>query len=214
MNSIHAYFRSHGTEFSIGLFSFLLPIILVFGLIPNVIEDEWLPVILMPVLMLNMYYLQRSNASIRAAYFGFCLAVVAIFGFNFIRTMYSSAQTPPVWDFHCFWVYGRVASQGLNFYLPENLHAVGESLNTDETFIREVLDVGPMYPPMTMFLFSPFGALEFRSAAIAWYLLQGIVLALDIFLMVVCQELCKISSGLVSVAGTAIFLKWRLRTTA
>lgn len=31
---------------------------------------------------------------------------------------------------------------------------------------------------------------------------------------VVCQELCKISGGLVPVAGTAMFLKWRLRTTA
>ena len=31
---------------------------------------------------------------------------------------------------------------------------------------------------------------------------------------VVCQELCKISRGWVSVAGTAMFLKLRLRTTA
>ena len=31
---------------------------------------------------------------------------------------------------------------------------------------------------------------------------------------VVCQELCKSSGGLAVVAGTAIFLKWRLRTTA
>ena len=32
--------------------------------------------------------------------------------------------------------------------------------------------------------------------------------------MVVCQEVCKISGGLVSVAGTVIFLKLRLRMTA
>lgn len=31
---------------------------------------------------------------------------------------------------------------------------------------------------------------------------------------VVCQELCKISSGLVSIAGAEMFLKLRLRTTA
>jgi hypothetical protein len=32
--------------------------------------------------------------------------------------------------------------------------------------------------------------------------------------LVVCQEVCKSSGGLVSVAGTVIFLKWRLRITA
>ena len=32
--------------------------------------------------------------------------------------------------------------------------------------------------------------------------------------MVVCQEVCKSSGGLVSVAGTVIFLKLRLRMTA
>lgn len=39
-------------------------------------------------------------------------------------------SNPPLWDFPAFYLYGKVAAGGYNFYQPENFHTVFNSLQS------------------------------------------------------------------------------------
>jgi Glycosyltransferase family 87 len=115
--------------------------------------------------------------------------------FIFARTAIYWSYHPQMWDFGCFYLYGKVAATGHNFYSPENFHQVFNSLNlpflNDKSFVDEVVNVGFPYPPPTILYFIPLGFLSFKTALIAWtifnlifvygclYLLYGMFLKSD-----------------------------------
>ncbi len=76
------------------------------------------------------------------------------------------------WDFLCFWLWGRAGARGANFYDPAASAWMAEGLELSPEFQRQIVDVGFWYPPPTMLLFAPFGALPVRAALLLWYALQ------------------------------------------
>jgi hypothetical protein len=135
------------------------------------------------------YYLKNEKKSYRKvvwfAYLIIFTGLLVIFSKNEI---YLSSH-PRVWDFTAFYLYGKVASLGYNFYLPENFQIVYSSLElpfsdselTD--FIESVVGVGFPYPPPTIFYVLPLGFLSYESALVVWTIFVLIFLIGCIYLV-------------------------------
>lgn len=113
------------------------------------------------------------------------LGVLAIF----LKGEIYRINQPRVWDFTAFYMYGKVAASGYNFYLPENFHTVFNSLNLPfqaadlDDFMESLVDVGFPYPPATMFYFIGLGLLSYKSALVVWTMVILLFLFLDIYLV-------------------------------
>lgn len=118
------------------------------------------------------YYLKQENKNskkiIRVIYY----LIFAIAFFIFFRILIQRLIYPQIWDFTAFYLYGKAGASGYNFYLPENFHTIFNfislpPLNYSE-FSGEVVNVGFLYPPPTIFLFIPLGFLSYNTALICW----------------------------------------------
>ncbi len=144
----------------------------------EVIKDA-LFLLLTPVMLLGFHYHPSLTAKQRILFAGFLAAVIVACGIRNGQIMYSNIAHPPRWDFVLFWLYGRVATQGLNFYEPEHALKLAE---------QHQLSVDPigtwfLYPPQTMFLFAPLGWFDIQTAHLFWYILMSSVLVLDMILL-------------------------------
>lgn len=93
---------------------------------------------------------------------------------------------PPVWDFRCFWLYGRVADVLHQPYDPHSMHQIAHalSLDRDRGFDREVLDVGFVYPPPTVALYAPLGLFPTPPSAIKlWDPVLLLTVCIDVTLL-------------------------------
>lgn len=81
---------------------------------------------------------------------------------------------PVIWDYTAYYLYGKVAAEGLNFYNPDNYRLVFDSLNLPFTdfgdFIVEVVNVGCPYPPPTILYLLPIGHMSYDAGLIYWSL--------------------------------------------
>lgn len=80
---------------------------------------------------------------------------------------------PREWDFTCFWLWGRLATRGVDFYDPAEMIALGNSREASDEFSRLILHNGFWYPPPTMLLFAPLGLAPLRIALVVWYVVQA-----------------------------------------
>jgi hypothetical protein len=92
--------------------------------------------------------------------------------FFFISPFIERIQTPVIWDYTAFYLYGKIAAEGHNFYSPENFHVAVNAAHLpipyNESFVEEVLNVGFVYPPPTIFYFIPLGFLPYKIGLIYW----------------------------------------------
>jgi hypothetical protein len=103
---------------------------------------------------------------------GLLLGCAMIGAFILGRAAVESLMAPRMWDFLAFYVDGSVGARGLNFYQSASYAEVYSEMQipiavTDD-FVREIVDVGFKYPPMTMFLFSWMGKFPFGQAHVLW----------------------------------------------
>ena len=113
---------------------------------------------------------------------------ISLFIFKVIYRM----SHPAIWDFTAFYLYGKVAAGGYNFYLPENFHIVYNSIHFPvllnipnanySEFVSESVNVGFPYPPPTILYFAPLGFLSYNSALIFWSLFMFIFALACIYL--------------------------------
>jgi hypothetical protein len=104
----------------------------------------------------------------RRLFYAFLVGSSLTLGRNLLKQAILTVREPPEYDLGAFWIYGRVAVTGGNYYLPEAMHQEGDRLGSSPVFTREVLDVGFLYPPPTMLLIAPLGLLNHSQAALAW----------------------------------------------
>jgi hypothetical protein len=113
------------------------------------------------------------------------LLIISVYLFSSVVIL--RIQTPEIWDFSAFYLYGKVAAGGYNFYKPENFHVVFNAINMPFTdffgFIEEVVDVGFPYPPQTMLYFLPLGFLSYDNALICWTLFNLLFVIGSIYLI-------------------------------
>ena len=107
----------------------------------------------------------------------------------FIKGEAYRIHQPRVWDFTAFYLYGKVAALGYNFYIPENFSMVFNGLNLPfqasqlTHFMESLVDVGFPYPPPTMLYFMPLGFLTYETALVIWTLFILLFLFADIYLI-------------------------------
>ena len=150
----------------------------------------WLPLVLTPVVLAGYGVVRERQGWWRRAYVALLLVVIAGFaGLDAFRASVN-VRNPPEWDIQAFWISGRVAAEGANFYDPADMHRIAAPLQQAATplsarpvFTREILDTGFLYPPPTIFLVAPIGALDLQPAALVWYLFHSVVLLLCIIML-------------------------------
>lgn len=121
---------------------------------------------------LCFYFLKNGNTIpkkyIWVVYCSILIITSTIFFGKLIERIYHAE----VWDFTVFYLYGKVAVSGHNFYSPESFHAVFNTLQLPpfdyKEFTEEVVGVGFLYPPPTALLFSPLGFFSYHTAFIIW----------------------------------------------
>lgn len=140
---------------------------------------------------LLFYILKTRNRIFKKIIHVIIILLFSYVSYVFISQIIYSFKHPMVWDFTAFYLYGKVAASGHNFYLPENFHNVFYSLHLpllDYTeFIRESVNVGFFYPPPTIFLFLPLGYFSYFTSLLCWtifnilFLIGSIYLVYDLF---------------------------------
>jgi len=142
---------------------------------------DWLLCTLLFGLSFLVFWKRDRQGGVRSSLLlGILLGIILTFGLNIVRLMRWNVQLPPEWDFHLFWVFGRVASQGLNPYDQENLLQAAASLHPSRELLNELFF---FHPPPTLLLFLPLGWFDIQSAYFLWYCAQAIVLFVDLFLI-------------------------------
>jgi len=112
------------------------------------------------------------------------LGITLIILFNIIYKLYLSYQSIPIWDFMCFYLFGKAGVSGANFYDPHVFSNIFNQLNSyvhiNQGFIKEIVNVGFWYPAPSMFLFLPLGILPLQTGHIIWQSVLILFLVLDI----------------------------------
>ncbi len=103
------------------------------------------------LLGLDRYSTMRPWA--RRLYWGWVVLVLLRYGGAELRNAYGAIAKPPEWDFLCFWLIGRVAVLWHNVYAPASYHLLGDGLHGSPVFVRDMLDVGFVYPPISVVWF-------------------------------------------------------------
>jgi hypothetical protein len=136
------------------------------------------------ILVVVPLFILKSKLALTKKYQHLFFAILLLEAVYFMAkiglTMKHQIDSNPEWDFSWFWIYGKVASQRLNFIDPSNVQQLARSLHYSSEFIDE-LDF-PYLPP-TIFLFTWLGYFNFKVAYGIWYILHSIFLILDIVLL-------------------------------
>ena len=138
-----------------------------------------LPVFAVPLLLLGTHAWPQLGRISRSLWMALVVSIIALFGVRLAQVVAFNINTLPEWDFSFFWLNGQVAARGLNFYDPVQYQQLARVLLPQPltpAFQQAVLDVGFWYPPPSMFLFLPLGWVGLRTAAVAWFVVHGLVL--------------------------------------
>lgn len=133
------------------------------------------------------YYLKNEKKKYNTIVYAIYFLVFGICCYLFVSKLIYRFNKPEVWDFTAFYLWGKEAVEGYNFYLPENSNHVFNTLNLPdlnyETFIANIVDVGFLYPPPTILYFIPLGYLSYNTALICWMLINLIFVIGCIYLI-------------------------------
>jgi hypothetical protein len=136
---------------------------------------------------LCFYLLQERRTEIKAVIWIIYALVFAFTFYLFFSKLVYRILNPEIWDFTCFYLWGKVAVEGYNFYLPESSQLVFNSLhipiNVSQAFVDLIVNVGFQYPPPTMLLFMPLGYLSYQPAMIIWTVFNLFFLIGSIYLI-------------------------------
>lgn len=146
----------------------------------------WIPLVVVPLVLVGLGSLARLTPRQRGLYGLLLAGVVAGFGTVYLARAANNVAAPPDWDVKVFWLWGRVAASGENFYRPAAMHqaAQAQALEPDDPRFRDfVLDVGFHYPPPAALLVAPFGLFDLHTGALLWYLAQLSALACVLLLL-------------------------------
>lgn len=149
------------------------------GFVPRPI----LLVVGVPLLLLALDAQGRLRPMRRALTLGLAAGFLALLALFVARIVWFSVVNPPEWDFLGFWLNGRVAAAGLNYYDPALATQLAAPYHPSAEFQREILDVGFWYPPPSIFLFLPLGLMTLHTAAAVWYAAMIAVLGVNVFLL-------------------------------
>ena len=150
-----------------------------------VANRNWLQVMIVPVLLLGLHIARRQEDSgwVKAVMLGFAAAAAAVHALQLVRIMEANVADTAEFDFLAFWLPGRIAAMGQNFYLPEHYQTLAAGLSVSDAFRQSILNVGFWYPPPTILLFLPLGWFDPQTALVLWYIVQTMALVACVVLL-------------------------------
>jgi len=107
----------------------LLALLLTLGviaLVPDFFARWWLHAAFVVLILLGLHYSKQIPRSVRSALAGFMVAILIVFGSASLEIVVQNVRNLNEFDFITFWVNGRVASQGLDFYDQVHYHEAGD----------------------------------------------------------------------------------------
>lgn len=132
-----------------------------------------------------LYYSHRNKYIKQIS--SFVLGLLIVLSGNLISHLIASFQTIPVWDFMCFYMFGKAGLSGSNFYDPALFSNIFTALNLkidgNAGFIAEIVNVGFWYPPPSMFLFLFLGLFKIGTSYIIWQSILFLFLIIDLVLL-------------------------------
>lgn len=117
---------------------------------------------------------------LRWALGGVALAVAVHAGSGFVEVARANLVTPPGFDVSVFWIEAKVAASGGNFYDPALAREIGNQIGLGQDVLTELAF---WYPPPTMLLFLPLGWMDIHAATATIYIVSGIALLADGYLL-------------------------------
>ena len=114
-------------------------------------------------------YWRGLSRSLQLTWTGLVLVLLGIQAFELVHIVAAGLRNPPIWDFRCFWLFGRVALTSHEIYSTFAFHAVGRQFPFNAAWSQEVLDVGFIYPPPSIVLFAPLGVFSTPNGAAPWW---------------------------------------------
>jgi hypothetical protein len=94
----------------------------------------------------------------------------------------------PEWDFLCFYLFGKVGISTSDFYNPvvfsQFFYDLQLQSSVSDDFIKEIVNVGFWYPPISIFLFLPLGIFNLQTGFIIWQTLIIIVFVINIIIII------------------------------
>ncbi len=116
------------------------------------------------------------------------LGILLFFIVHFLYHLAINYEEIREWDFICFYMFGKVGAAGSDFYDPQvfahALNELGLQSRVGSNFIKEIVEVGFWYPPPSMFLFLPLGALDLQTGYIIWQSVFIFFLLIDVYLLI------------------------------
>jgi glycosyl transferase family 87 len=148
-------------------------------------ETWWFAAITVPSALVTLHLSRSLPARLQpyamAATVLIATTVVLIYALGDVRRVFDNIAYPPQWDLQWFWIQGRVAAEGLNFYDPARAHELATTMfGADANFLAELYF---WYPPPTMLLFLPLGFFDIHEAVGLWYGAQAATIFACIVLM-------------------------------
>jgi hypothetical protein len=147
-------------------------------------------VLLIPLIVIGhtRYPFLKENG--RRLFRGFVSATALLSVFLIAREFYLSYVEPHTWDFLPFYIDGRVAALGLDFYRPENYQHVFATSQIPfvpvDTFLSGIggdLNTAFKYPPPTMLWFLPLGFFRYQTSHYIWTALNVTAICIDVILI-------------------------------
>ena len=113
--------------------------------------------------------------------------IIVIAGLSFFLSFLiirNDILNPHEWDFLCFYMYGKVAVKGLDFYINANYLSVLKSVNLPFTPFHDFgSTLNFQYFPPNIFYFVPLGFFDFNTANYIWLIINLTFLTVDVYLV-------------------------------
>jgi hypothetical protein len=169
-----------------------------------------------PLIACVCFFLMRKRKELPNVIWAGYLVLFSVAVVYFVYRFVFIINNPHVYDFTAFFLWGKTAAKGLDFYLPENLQTVFSSLELPpadyKAFTEEIVNVGFLYPPPTILYFAPLGFLSYKAAIICWAVLNAFFAFGSIYLIYDLFFRKNKVNGLMLVTILFIFLRPVLET--
>ncbi|MEO8763162.1 MAG: glycosyltransferase family 87 protein [Ginsengibacter sp.] len=157
------------------------------GFLKDFVHQPYFGLILSVLACLCFYIIKSEQATAKKiTWLVYALLFTITFSI-FTGGIFSRLIHPQVYDFTAFYLYGKVAATGHDYYLPGNLHAAFNMLQLPQLdyagFQEEIVNVGFLYPPPTILWFAPLGFLSYNTALISWTVFNLFILLGCIYLI-------------------------------
>lgn len=144
-------------------------------------------ILLVFITSISFIFFNKIRIEIKYLLTGIILSIVFYSVISSYKTIEKRIEDPKEWDFLCYYLNGKVAIEGLNYYDPNSYIKVFNEteipIKTDYAFYRETVEVAIQYFPQSIFLFVPLGFFDFFTAHVLWDIFLTFFLIADIFLI-------------------------------